>query len=85
MSNPYIEKLQEIPHEKLIEIYQQCFGSEQGKLVLEDLKGRFWAYDSPRDLRQCGEYAVLVHVQNMINPPIGKREDEYVNQEHQQG
>jgi hypothetical protein len=75
MSNPYIEKLQEIPQEKLIEIYQQCFGSEQGKLVLEDLRGRFWEYDSPRDLRECGQYAVLVHIKNMIKPPIGRTEE----------
>ena len=79
MSNSYIEKLSEIPQEKLIEIYQQCFGSEQGKLVLEDLKGRFWEYDSPRDLRECGQYAVLVHIKNMINPPVPKKEEQYVD------
>lgn len=76
MSNVYIEKLSNIPQNELIEIYKQCFGTEQGKLVLEDLKGRFWEYDSPRDLRQCGEYAVLIHIKNMINPPVGKTEGE---------
>ena len=80
MSNAYIGKLQQIPHDELIQIYQQCFGTEQGKLVLEDLKGRFWEYDSPRDLRECGQYAVLVHIKNMINPPVGKQEEENGNQ-----
>ena len=38
---PVVESPELEPHEKLAQAYQQCFTSEAGKLVLDDLRKAF--------------------------------------------
>ncbi len=56
--NPLQEKLAQITtggisEEPLIRLYNNVFGSEEGKLVLEDLKMRAFYYTSPDDPNFC--------------------------------
>lgn len=76
MSNPLIRRLKEIPPKELEQIYTRVFdGDEEGRLVLEDLKGRFFEYTPANNMTDVGAENVLKHIKNMINPP---EEEEHV-------
>lgn len=64
-----IEKLKVISSRDLQILYKNFFTSNEGQLILEDLKGRFWEYMSPSDLKEMGQQSVLIHIKNQINPP----------------
>lgn len=68
MSIALIKRLKTFNQEELERIYQNCFSTDSGQLVLEDLKGRFWEYaPSPGD-RCAGQEDVVKHIKNMIEP-----------------
>ena len=49
-------------------LYQRVFETSDAKLVLEDLKGRFFFYSPVKDLTEVGSENVIKHINNMINP-----------------
>jgi len=49
-------------------LYQRVFENSDAKLVLEDLKGRFFFYAPVKDLTDVGSENVIKHINNMINP-----------------
>jgi hypothetical protein len=48
-------------------LYQRVFENSDAKLVLEDLKGRFFFYAPAKDLTEVGSENVIKHINNMIN------------------
>lgn len=69
MSNPLINRLSELGQKELSQIYKRVFdGDEEGRLVLEDLKGRFFEYTPVSNMTEVGSENVLKHIKNMINP-----------------
>jgi len=49
-------------------LYQRVFETADAKLVLEDLKGRFFFYAPVNNLTDVGSENVVKHINNMINP-----------------
>ena len=70
--NKLIERLRGMDQKRLETIYQNVFNTDEGQLVLEDLKGRFFEYAPVRDMTQAGAQAVLIHIKNMVNPIGGE-------------
>ena len=68
MSVKLIQRLKELDQKRLEQVYQNVFDTDEGQLVLEDLKARFWFYVPVQDMRQAGEQAVLIHIRNMVDP-----------------
>lgn len=73
MSNPLIDKLEELDEESVAKLYQNVFGSPEGQLVLEDLKGRCFIYqttanaDSHKTFWQEGMRSIMLHIQGQID------------------
>jgi hypothetical protein len=68
MNNPQLEQvLRMTPQEREL-LYQRVFENSDAKLVLEDLKGRFFFYAPAKDLTEVGSENVIKHINNMINP-----------------
>lgn len=63
-----INRLKTFDQKQLQEIYKNCFDTDAGQLVLEDLKGRFHEYMPPADMTEVGQLRVLMHIKNMLNP-----------------
>ena len=63
-----ILRLKDLNQKQLEEVYKNCFNTDAGQLVLEDLKGRFHEYVPPNDDKEVGELRVLMHIRNMLNP-----------------
>ena len=68
MSKELIRRLREFDQPRLEKVYQNVFNTDEGQLVLEDLKGRFHEYVPPMDMTEVGELRVLIHLKNMVNP-----------------
>lgn len=69
MSNQLIKRLSEFNEEQLKKIYHNVFDCDEGQLVLEDLKGRFFEYVPVSNMTEVGSENVLKHIKNMLNPP----------------
>lgn len=64
-----IEKLKTMTPREVQILYHNFFSSNEGQIILEDLKARFWEYMAPSDLKEMGQQSVLIHIKNQINPP----------------
>ena len=63
-----MEKVLKMNRGELELLYQRVFETSDAKLVLEDLKGRFFFYSPVKDLTEVGSENVIKHINNMINP-----------------
>ena len=65
--------------EKLRTLYAQTFGTESGQAVLEDLKNRFFWYDSTYEEGKTqlneGGRKVLLTIENIIKLPKEQEEE----------
>ena len=68
MPNQLVQRLKTFNQYQLEEIYRNCFNTDAGQLVLEDLKGRFWFYAPAPNIREIGNEDVIKHINNMLNP-----------------
>ena len=68
MNNPELEQVLKLNRQELELLYQRVFETSDAKLVLEDLKGRFFFYAPAKDLTELGSENVIKHINNMINP-----------------
>ena len=68
MQNPNLEQVLKLNRQELELLYQRVFETSDAKLVLEDLKGRFFFYAPAKDLTEVGSENVIKHINNMINP-----------------
>ena len=68
MQNPNLEQVLKLNRQELELLYQRVFETSDAKLVLEDLKGRFFFYAPAKDLTELGSENVIKHINNMINP-----------------
>ncbi len=70
MSNNLIKRLSELNDKELRQIYKNVFDNdEEGRLVMEDLKGRFFEYTPANNMTDVGAENVLKHIKNMLNAP----------------
>lgn len=73
MRNLLIEKLEELNEEELAKLYDGVFGSPEGQLVFEDLRGRCFSYLSTVHEKSHmthvneGMRLVILHIENQIN------------------
>ena len=69
MRNPLIKRLSELNPKELSQVYKNVFeNDEEGRLVMEDLKGRFFEYIPASNMTEVGSENVLKHIKNMLNP-----------------
>ena len=68
MQNTNLEQVLKLNRQELELLYQRVFETSDAKLVLEDLKGRFFFYAPAKDLTELGSENVIKHINNMINP-----------------
>ena len=73
MSNPLQDKLNTLDMEAVANLYKRLFNSEEGQLVLEDLKNccfckitSFTWHDSEINFNE-GKRAVVLHIESMID------------------
>jgi hypothetical protein len=72
--HPLILRLKQFNQRQLEEIYNNCFMTDAGQLVMEDLKARFWEYkpiegpNAESITFNAGQQSVLIHLKNMLNP-----------------
>lgn len=72
--NKLIKRLRTFKQPELEEVYKNCFMTDAGQLVLEDLKARFFEYASLEGptseaiTLNAGKQSVLIHIKNMLNP-----------------
>ena len=73
MSNPLNEKLQTFSPDEVARLYKNAFDSEEGRLMLEDLKNRCYIYttpfavDNPVSNFNMGMQAVVLHIQAQLD------------------
>lgn len=69
-----IKRLRTFNQSELQEVYNNCFSTDAGQLVLEDLKARFFEYASLEGptseviTLNAGKQSVIIHIKNMLNP-----------------
>ena len=80
--NSLLQRLKTFNQQQLEEIYKNCFSTDAGQLVIEDLKSRFYFYKPPIAADgestefKVGEQAVLFHINNMLNPIVLEEESD---------
>ncbi len=70
MPNPLNDKLLTLDEKQVAKLYQNLFDSEEGQLVLEDLKNRCW-FKKPLPYGEEGQRAegarsTVLHIQTQI-------------------
>lgn len=66
--HPLILRLRQFNQQQLEEIYNNCFMTDAGQLVLEDLKAKFFEYRPTTNLYEAGQQSMIIHLKNMLNP-----------------
>ena len=70
MPNPLIQRLKTFNQQQLEEIYKNCFMTDAGQLVLEDLKLKFFEYRPVSNKFEAGQQSMLFHLRNMLTPIV---------------
>lgn len=75
MDKQAIQSLRRLNQANLEEVYKRVFESNDGSIILEDLKSKFFEYYPTHDQLEAGQQAVVIYIKNMICP-LPKDEDE---------
>ncbi len=71
MPNPLQDKLDTLDEERVAKLYKTVFESEEGQLVLEDLKNRCWTKAplpyGEEGQRAEGRRSVVLHIQTQLD------------------
>lgn len=71
--NPLLKKLMTLDEERIAALYKRVFNTDDGQLVLEDLKQRGFEYvpsfagDPYHSAFNEGKRAVVIHIQTQLN------------------
>ena len=81
MPNPLHDKLLTLDEERVAKLYQNVFNSDEGQLVLEDLRNRCYCKVSTKDHPDGsdvgeGMRTVVLHIENQIEYEPTERTNE---------
>ena len=80
MPNLLNDKLSTLDEEQVAKLYQNLFDSEEGKLVLQDLKNRCFidisTYDGGNMEIHEGMRCVVLHIQTQLNYEVKEKESD---------